>query len=91
MRATGVVTMSNDCREFFDGRGKTIELNDIVWFDPNYVDVDSSPVLKEPFIVVGKSKSNYDILLVPQNDHSNLHRTEMVSVTHEDPYSHEEA
>lgn len=81
--------MSNDHRTFFDSRGETINKEDIVWFDPAYVDVESSPTLKKPFIVVGLSHENYDILLVPEDDHTNLHRTEMVSVTHKNPYSHE--
>lgn len=86
MLAMEAVTMSNG---FFDSKGVEINKEDIVWFDPIFVDVESSSIMKEPFIVVGLSKTNYDILLVPKSDHTNLFRTEMISVTHEDPYNHE--
>lgn len=79
--------MSDAIRLFRDSEGDYVKLNDTVWYDPNIV-VDKS-LCEKSFIVVGLSKTSDEILLVPEDDHTDLHKTISHSVTHKNPNYHE--
>lgn len=80
------MTTDKPLGSFYDSGGYPINKEDIVWFDPLFVDVENFPDLKKPFMVAGLSKKNHDILVSPIDNLYDLHRTNMTSVTHENPY-----
>lgn len=79
--------MPKNRRTFYDLQGIEVKLNDRVWYDPTVV-LDKS-LCEKTFIVVGLSKNSDDILLVPEDDHTDLHKTLSYSVTHNNPNKHE--
>lgn len=79
--------MPKNRRDFYDLQGYEIKPNDRVWYDPAAV-MDKS-LCEKTFIVVGFSKSSDDILMVPEDDHMDLHKTLSYTVTHNNPNNHE--
>lgn len=74
-------------RSFYDLQGFEIKMNDRVWYDPAVVKDKS--LCEKTYIVVGLSKSSDDILMVPEDNHTDLHRTLSYTVTHNNPHNHE--
>lgn len=77
-------------KHFQDINGLIIHKEDTVWFDP-YSITDEDPIYKEPFMVIGLSKTNDDILLMPvdkveSKEYNHMYRTSMKTVTHKNPY-----
>ena len=66
-----------------DHQGVELKFNDLVWYDPEVV-VDKS-LCEKTYIVVGLSKISDDILMVPEDNHTDLHKTLSYSVTSRNP------